>query len=101
MQIGNVREMQEFLSGQNLKVKQREEEMKRVKKAVYQMHAMIESQSMETLDKETDRSKQRVEESGNQEKAASVEKKGRKKTDVNTQMEKMLSAAGKVAHMQI
>lgn len=43
MQIGNV---QEFMQGQMSKVKMRQEQEKQIKKAIYQMHVMVESLSL-------------------------------------------------------
>lgn len=94
MQIGNV---QEFMQGQMSKVKMRQEQEKQIKKAIYQMHVMVESQAMETLDEESKKRESGVKESGQKEQGAESEKAKQGKTDAKTEMEKMLSTARRIA----
>ena len=87
MKIGNVKD---FMQQQSGKVKERQEEMKRIKKGIYQMQVMLDAQESETLMKECDRAEAKRAE----EKKDTESKKGRK-TDPQTEMEKMLSTVRK------
>ena len=92
MKIGNV---QNFMEKQMSKVEQRKEEEKKIKKGIYQMQVMLDSQCMETLMKECDKAeaKRTNEKKGSED--TSNESKENKRTDAQTEMEKMLSAARK------
>lgn len=92
MKIGNA---QNFMEKQMSKVEQRKEEEKKIKKGIYQMQVMLDSQCMETLMKECDKSeaKRDGEKKGSEE--SGTESKESKRTDAQTEMEKMLSAARK------
>lgn len=57
MKIGD---MQEFQASQLSKVKRRKEEEKQIKKGVYQMQVLIDSQQDEMFDKEVERSRERT-----------------------------------------
>ena len=57
MKIGNA---QNFMEKQMSKVEQRKEEEKKIKKGIYQMQVMLDSQSMETLMKECDKAKGKI-----------------------------------------
>lgn len=94
VEIGNV---QDFMGGQKSKVAQRAEEEKQIKKGIYQMKAMIASQTMETLMEESDKAAERK--GGEPKETESTEPKSEKnkKTDVQTEMEKMISTAGQKA----
>ncbi len=98
MQIGDMRQ---FLQNQQSKVQRRKEEEKQTKKAVYQMQALIEGQCMETLEKETDRSRERVKLTQEKGQGKDSRNQNGKKTDANTEMQKMLSMAGRFAGMKI
>ena len=95
MQIGD---MQQFRESQLSKVERRRQEERQIKKGIYQMQMLIDCQEMETLDKEAKRSQERTEVSRMEQKKA--EGQGReqenKKTDVHTEMEKMLSVVKNV-----
>lgn len=92
MKIGNVKD---FMQQQSGKVKQRQEEEKRIKKGIYQMQVMLDAQETETLMKECDRAEaKRVEGKKDSEDTDTESREGRK-TDSKTEMEKMLSAARK------
>lgn len=94
VEVGNVKE---FMGNQMSKVQQRAEEEKQIKKGIYQMKAMIASQSMETLMDESDKAKER---SGQEPKETESVTSGTdkdKKTDAKTEMEKMISTAGRNA----
>lgn len=92
MQIGD---MQQFKQSQLSKVERRKQEEKRIKKGIYQMQMLIDCQNMETFDKEAQKSKERTELSRMEQEKAESQGQERKKTDVQTEMEKMLSVAGK------
>lgn len=91
MQIGSMRE---FKQQQLLKVEKRKKEEERIRKAESQMHSMIQSSCMETLDEETKRSRERTspEKVQNENTGEGERKAGKdKKTDSKTEMEKMMS----------
>lgn len=90
MKIGNAKD---FMQQQSGKVKQRQEEEKKIKKAIYQMQVMLDSQTTETLMKECDRADARKAGENNDNKDSGTESKESKKTDAKTEMEKMLSTA--------
>lgn len=92
MKIGNVKD---FMQQQSGKVKQRQEEEKKIKKGIYQMQVMLDAQTTETLMKECDKAdaKKTGENKDNQD--SGTESGEGKKTDPKTEMEKMLSAATK------
>lgn len=96
MQIGS---MQAFLQGQTGKVQMRKEQEKQIKKAVYQMHAMIDSQAMETLDEEVKRNDSRTE-TQKEDQSADSRKQEHGKTDAKTEMEKMFTTARQIATMK-
>ncbi|MDE6204437.1 MAG: hypothetical protein K2G19_13290 [Lachnospiraceae bacterium] len=92
MQIGNLQEFKEQQMG---KVKMRAEEKKKIQKGINQMQAMIDAQNMETLMKEcsTVGRPSNADKTGG--KDAQSENRDGKKTDPQTEMEKMLSTASK------
>lgn len=92
MEIGNLQEFKEQQMG---KVKMRAEERKKIQKGVNQMRAMIEAQSMETFFKECDTVGRPSNTDKTESKNTGNEGKESRKTDVQTEMEKMLAAAGK------
>lgn len=92
MKIGNV---QNFMEKQMSKVEQRKEEEKQIKKGIYQMQVMLDSQCMETLIKECDRAEAKRGDGKKGSEETGTESKEGKKTDAQTEMEKMLSAARK------
>lgn len=92
MDIGNIRD---FKQSQLTKVEQRKEEEKLIKKGVYQTKMMIQNQNMETLDKEMKRSQDRTQLSRSEAEKTNTQQQTRKKTDVHTEMKKMLSVTPK------
>ncbi len=91
MQIGDLRE---FKQQQLTKVEKRKKEDERIRKGVSQMHSMIQSSCMETLDEEAKRSRERTspEKAENDSAGEDGSKSGRdKKSDSRTEMEKMMS----------
>ncbi|MDE7445502.1 MAG: hypothetical protein K2N15_07365 [Lachnospiraceae bacterium] len=95
MLIGNMTEFREQQLG---KVEKRKKEDERIRKGVYQMHAMIEAQSTETFFKECDKTaKQNDTEKAESEKA-DAKGEGRK-TDVKTEIEKMLSVGSRFINL--
>lgn len=90
MKIGDL---QEFQQGQLSKVERRKREEKQIKKGIYQTQVMIDCQNMETLEKESERSRERTELSRQKSSEAQVQKQGKKRTDVHTEMKKMMSVA--------
>ncbi len=96
MKIGNA---QNFTEKQMSKVEQRKEEEKKIKKGIYQMQVMLDSQSMETLMKECDKAEAKRSGEKTERKDTGTESKESKKTDAQTEMEKMLSTARKAASL--
>lgn len=95
MQIGN---MDEFRRQQLGKVEKRKKEDERIRKGVYQMHAMVEAQSTETFLKERDKIEKQPEQERIETEKAEAKKEGRK-TDVKTEIEKMLSVGARFANL--
>ena len=94
MHIGSMGELREFKQQQLSKVERRKKEDEKIRKGVSQMHSMIQSSCMETLDEEAKKSKERSSsEKVQSENTSEGEKKnGRdKKTDGKAEMEKMMS----------
>ncbi len=96
MVIGN---MQEFREQQMGKVKKREEEEKRIKKGIYQMHVMIDAQSQETFDKECKKTEKQNPGLKEEREKSDLRRRETKKTDAQTEMEKMLSVGRKFLSM--
>ena len=91
MQIGDIRE---FKQQQLTKVEKRKKEEEKIRKGVSQMHSMIQSSCMETLDEECRKSRERNSpEKVQKENGSEGKEKGSrdKKTDSKTEMEKMMS----------
>jgi len=88
MIIGNI---QEFKESQLGKVERRKQQDKQIKKGIYQMQMLIDCQNMETLDKESEKSKERTEISRSEGKKTETPKQEQKKTDIHTEMKKMMS----------
>lgn len=85
MKIGNVKD---FMQQQSGKVKERQEEMKRIKKGIYQMQVMLDAQESETLMKECDRAEAKRAEEKKGSEGSDTGSKESKKTDPQTEMEK-------------
>lgn len=96
VEIGNAKE---FMGKQMSKVQQRAEEEKQIKKGIYQMKAMIAFQSMETLMEESDKAKERTGIEQKETESTTSKTKESRKTDAKTEMEKMISAAGRSASL--
>lgn len=94
VEVGNVKD---FVGKQMSKVQQRAEEEKQIKKGIYQMKAMIASQSMETLMDESDKARERSGQEPKETEGVTSGANENKKTDAKTEMEKMISAAGRNA----
>lgn len=92
MPIGNI---DEFKAGQMDKVKRRKEEEKKIKQGVYQMHVMVEGECMETLTEEQKKAESKKDNAGAREKGAETEQKNEKKTDVQSEVEKLLAMGSK------
>lgn len=88
MKIGN---MDEFKAGQLGKVKMRKEEEKKIKKGIYQMHVMVESECMETLTKEQKKAESKKEDAKTEKESTNTQQVNEKKTDLQTEMEKLIS----------
>lgn len=93
MKIGNI---QSFMENQMSKVEQRKEEEKKIKKGIYQMQVMLDSQCTETLMKECDKAEAKRTGGKKGSEDTGTESKEEKRTDAQTEMEKMLSTARKV-----
>ena len=93
MQIGSFSDLKEFKQQQLTKVEKRKKEDEKTRKAVSQMHSMIQSSCMETLDEETKKSRERTsEKAANENNGESEQKSGReKKTDGKAEMDKMMA----------
>lgn len=79
MEIGN---MENFMAQQAGKVKQRQDEMKRIKKGVYQTQVMMDAKAMEDFEKECKKAENEVKETAKESsRSAFGENKGEKKTD--------------------
>lgn len=96
MVIGN---MQEFREQQMGKVKKRKEEEKRIKKGIYQMQVMIDAQSQETFDKERKKTEKQNPGLKEEREKSDLRRREAKKTDAQTEMEKMLSVGRKFLSM--
>lgn len=93
MRIGN---MEEFKAGQLGKVEKRKQEEKKIKQGIYQMHVMVEGECMETLIKESEKTQSRKEDNGSDtEETTNTEQKNEKKTDLQVEIEKLLSMGNK------
>ncbi len=93
MRIGNI---QEFKESQMGKVLRRREEEKQIKKGIYQVQMMIDCQNAETLDEETKKSRERTESSRTAESEKEPQGQEHKKTDIHTEMKKMMSVARQI-----
>ncbi|MDE7046622.1 MAG: hypothetical protein K2P25_01335 [Lachnospiraceae bacterium] len=98
MGIGNIKEFQQ---SQMTKVARRKEEEKQIKKGIYQTKMMIQSQTTEIFDKEREKSRERTELSREEAGQAKTKEQARRKTDVHTEMKKMLSTAPRNIAMKI
>ena len=96
MKIGN---MQEFQASQLTKVERRKEEEKQIKKGIYQMQVLIDSQQEELFDKEIERSRERTkisrEEAQEAEDVQNADSRmqGFKQTDLKQEMGRMMAMA--------
>ncbi len=88
MNIGNI---QEFKESQLGKVERRKQQDKQIKKGIYQMQMLIDCQNMETFEKESEKSKERTEISRSEGQKTETPKQEQKKTDVHTEMKRMMS----------
>lgn len=95
MEIGNLQEFKEQQMG---KVKMRAEEKKKIQKGVNQMQALIDAQNMETLMKECDTVGRPSDAEKTKGKDAQSENKDGRKTDPQTEMEKMVSTTARGLH---
>lgn len=96
MQIGD---MQQFMGQQQSKVERRAEEMKKIKKGIYQMQIMLDSQNEETLLEESKKRDRKSAETAKGEKEDTqkeITEQNQKLTDRIEVMEKMMSATRKI-----
>lgn len=92
MKIGNI---EEFKAGQLGKVEKRKQEDKRIKQGIYQMHAMVESECMETLIKERENAQSQNEDTRTEKEGTNTEQGDEKKTDIQMEIEKLLFMGSK------
>lgn len=92
MKIGN---MGEFMAGQADKVRRRKEEEKRIKKGIYQMHVMVEGECLETLTEEQKKAESKKESTKAEKESTSDGQKEEKSTDIQAEIEKLLSMGSK------
>lgn len=93
-----IGDMKEFREQQMGKVEKRKKEDERIKKGVYQMHAMIEAQATETFCKECDKREKQTDTEKAESEKEDAKREGRK-TDVKTEIEKMLSVGSRFANL--
>lgn len=91
----NIGDMQEFKASQLRRVEQKKEEEKQIKKGIYQMQVLIDSQLGETFDKEVERSRERTEISQVQSESRSADSRiqGDKNADLKQAMGRMMAIA--------
>ena len=91
----NIGDMQEFKASQLRRVEQKKEEEKQIKKGIYQMQVLIDSQLGETFDKEVERSRERTEISRMQSESGSADSRiqGDKNADLKQAMGRMMAIA--------
>lgn len=92
MKIGN---MDEFKASQVDKVRRRKEEEKKIKKGIYQMHVMVEGECMETLTEEQRKAEGKKESIKAEKKSTKEGQKEEKSTDIQSEIEKLLSIGSK------
>lgn len=95
MVIGDMKAFREQQMG---KVEKRKKEDERIRKGVYQMHAMVEAQAAETFCKEYDQTGKQTDNEKVESEKEDAKREGRK-TDVKTEIEKMLSVGSRFANM--
>ncbi len=96
MQIGD---MQQFMGQQQSKVERRAEEMKKIKKGIYQMQVMLDSQSEETLLKESKKMDKNAEKISENKKESGQKETGNQKEKLSERvevMEKMMAGVRKM-----
>lgn len=86
-----IGDMQQFMRAQQLKVEQRQEEMKKIKKGIYQMQVKIDSQNMDTFIKECDKNDKKTVDTKTESEKEGSEKPEQKMVDIKAEMEKMMS----------
>lgn len=86
---------QEFEQGQMSKLERCRKEEKRIKKGIYRMHVMVESECTETFTKENSVRKSRTKDTQGEEGEKKEEQREKKNTDIRIEMEKMLSTVNK------
>ena len=91
--IAEITDKEQFLGEQLSKVEQRAEELKKIKKGIYEMQAMIEGQSMETLIEDQEKAEEKRTEEKKQEKTNAQElgKQDKKITNREEIMEMMMA----------
>lgn len=92
MKIGNI---QEFQQQQLSKVEKRKKEDEKIKKGIYQMQVMIDSECMETLTKECEKNGKQTADAQSEEKGAEGEQKENKKADIQSEMKRLLFLGNK------
>lgn len=86
---------QEFEQGQMSKLERCKKEEERIKKGIYRMHVMVESECTETFTKENRVRRSRIKDTQDKEGEEKEEQKEKKNTDIRIEMEKMLSTVSK------
>ncbi len=91
--VAEITDKEQFLSEQKSKVEQRAEELKKIKKGIYEMQAMIEGQSMETLIEDQEKAEEKRTEEKKQEKTNAQElgNQDKKMTNREEIMEMMMA----------
>lgn len=94
MNIGNI---EEFKQQQMSKVERRKKEDEKIKKGIYQMQVMIDSECMETLTKECEKNGKQTAGTQSEENGTKREQSESKKTDIQSALEKMVATTGNKA----
>lgn len=90
MVIGDIKEFQQ---GQLSKLEHWKKQEKRIKKGIYQMHIMIDSECTKTFTRENKADKKQTKGTQKEKQGKEEKQSGYTKTDLRCEMEKMLASA--------
>lgn len=94
--IAEITDKEQFLGEQESKVEQRAEELKRIKKGIYEMQAMIDGQQMETMIEDQEKQdEKRTEEKKQAKKEMTGTEIGKEKTAGREEIMEMMMAGAK------
>ena len=92
--VAEITDKEQFLGEQQSKVEARAEELKKIKKGIYEMQAMIDGQSMETLIEDQEKAEEKRADEKKQTDKADAEK-GEKKTSSREEIMEMMMSGTK------